>query len=102
MVSLVYYSILYTGKQYDFRQNNIQKICCYFAEKIENVKKDLLFLLNNNAKIIKFLDRSFNVNKGYMLEILKFINENDNNFSTFQFEVVGDLLTDEETDYINK
>ena len=68
---------------------------------IERVKEDLLFLLNKRAKIIKFLDRSFNVNKGYMLEILKFINEHDNKYTTFQFEVVGDLLTKEECDYIN-
>ena len=31
-----------------------------------------------------------------MLEILKFINEHDNGYTTFQFEVVGDLLTNEE------
>lgn len=68
---------------------------------IEKVKEDLLFLLNKKAKIIKFLDRSFNVNKGYMLEILKFINEHDNGYTTFQFEVVGDLLTNEECEYIN-
>ena len=68
---------------------------------METVKKDLLLLLNNNARIIKFLDRSFNVNKGYMLEILKFIKENDNGVSTFQFEIVGDLLTNEECDFIN-
>lgn len=68
---------------------------------IETVKQDLLFLLENNARIIKFLDRSFNVNRGYMLEILKFINEHDNGVSTFQFEVVGDLLSDEEIAYIN-
>ena len=64
-------------------------------------KNDLLFLLNKKAKIIKFLDRSFNVNKGYMLEILKFISEHDNGYTTFQFEVVGDLLTDEECEFIN-
>jgi len=68
---------------------------------IEQVKNDLLFLLNKKAKIIKFLDRSFNVNKGYMLEILKFISEHDNGYTTFQFEVVGDLLTDEECEFIN-
>ncbi len=67
---------------------------------IETVKNDLLFLLNKNARIIKFLDRSFNVNRGYMLEILKFIHKHDNNYSTFQFEVVGDLLSDEEIAFI--
>ena len=52
---------------------------------IERVKEDLLFLLNKKAKIIKFLDRSFNVNKGYMLEILKFIIEHDNGYTTLSF-----------------
>ena len=30
-----------------------------------------------------------------MLEILRFIKENDNGYTTFQFEVVGDMLSDE-------
>ncbi|MDD3170708.1 MAG: radical SAM protein, partial [Bacilli bacterium] len=68
---------------------------------LDKVKDEILFLLSKKAKIIKFLDRSFNVNKEYMMEILKFINENDNGYSTFQLEVVGDLLTDKEINYIN-
>lgn len=67
---------------------------------IEEVKENLLFLLNNNAKIIKFLDRSFNINQKRTLEILKFIGTHDNNYTTFQFEVVGDRLSEEIIDYI--
>jgi len=62
---------------------------------IEEVKSNLKYLLDNNAKIIKFLDRSFNVDQKSMLEILRFIKENDNGYTTFQFEVVGDMLSDE-------
>ena len=69
---------------------------------IEKVKKEIKYLLDNNCKTIKFLDRSFNINKEYMLEILKFIKENDNNISVFQFEIVGDLLDKEIIEYINK
>lgn len=69
---------------------------------IDQVKNEIKFLLDNNCKTIKFLDRSFNINKDYMLEILEFIKENDNGVSIFQFEIVGDLLSKEVINYINK
>ena len=59
---------------------------------LDEVKTNLLFLLEHNAKIIKFLDRSFNINKEYTKEILTFIRDRDNGYTTFQFEVVGDTL----------
>ena len=68
---------------------------------LEEVKNNILYLLNNNARIIKFLDRSFNVNKVYTKEILSFIKEHDNGISTFQFEVVGDNIDDEIVEIIN-
>lgn len=67
---------------------------------IEKVKNEIKFLLDNNCKTIKFLDRSFNINKDYMLEILKFINKFDNGVSTFQFEIVGDLLDKDVIEYV--
>jgi radical SAM superfamily enzyme YgiQ (UPF0313 family) len=69
---------------------------------IEKVKSEIKFLLDNNCRTIKFLDRSFNINKDYMLEILEFIKENDNGVSVFQFEIVGDLLSKDVIEYINK
>ena len=69
---------------------------------IEKVKKELKFLLDHNCKTIKFLDRSFNINKDYMLEILEFIKENDNGISVFQFEIVGDLLSKDIIEYIKQ
>lgn len=67
---------------------------------IEKVKQEIKYLLNNNCRTIKFLDRSFNINKDYMLEILQFIKDNDNGISVFQFEIVGDLLNKEIIEYI--
>lgn len=67
---------------------------------IEQVKKEIKYLLDNNCKIIKFLDRSFNINKEYMFDILNFINENDNGVSIFQFEIVGDLLDKDIINYV--
>ena len=70
--------------------------------ELDEIKTNLLFLLNNNARIVKFLDRSFNVNQHYMVEILSFINEHDNGFTTFQFEIVGDRLSNEAISLLNK
>ena len=69
---------------------------------IEKVKNEIKYLLNNNARTIKFLDRSFNINKEYMLDILKFIKDNDNGISVFQFEIVADLLDKDVIEFINK
>ena len=68
---------------------------------IEKVKKEIKYLLDNGCRTIKFLDRSFNINKDYMLDILEFIKENDNGVSVFQFEIVGDLLSKDVIEYIN-
>lgn len=85
--------------------------CSYCMASLENkvrffpldkVKNEIKFLLNNNCRTIKFLDRSFNINKEYMLDILKFIKDNDNGVSVFQFEIVGDLLDIEIINYINQ
>lgn len=67
---------------------------------IENTYQELLYLLKNNAKTIKFLDRSFNINKDHMLDILKFLKENDNNYTTIQFEIVGERLDDDVLTFI--
>jgi len=67
---------------------------------LKQVKEEIKYLLDNNCKTIKFLDRSFNINKNYMLDILSFINDNDNGISVFQFEIVGDLLDKEVIEFV--
>ncbi|MGI6710294.1 MAG: DUF4080 domain-containing protein [Bacilli bacterium] len=59
---------------------------------LEKLKEEISFLLKEKVKIIKFLDRSFNVNAEYTLAILNYIKANDNNHTTFQFEVIGDYI----------
>ncbi len=51
-------------------------------------------LMEKKVKTVKFLDRTFNADTKYLLAILDFIEEN-NIFTTFQFEIVVDRLTDE-------
>ena len=62
---------------------------------IEQIKAEILWALKAQAKTVKFLDRTFNVDSKRMLEILSFIKANDNQTTVFQMEIVADILTPE-------
>ena len=62
---------------------------------IERVKKELLFFIEHDVPLVKFVDRTFNADKKRAREIFKFIIENSKN-TCFHFELAGNLL-DEET-----
>lgn len=64
-------------------------------KNIHLVKKDLKLFLDNNVKIVKFVDRTFNVDKIRSLEIIKYIIDNDNGVSTFHFELSPNLIDDD-------
>lgn len=64
----------------------------YFS--IGRVKEDLTRIVNSGALIIKFTDRTFNVNRKRANEILKFIKDSFYDRKVcFHFEVGGDLFT---------
>ncbi|NLX94044.1 MAG: DUF4080 domain-containing protein [Clostridiales bacterium] len=58
---------------------------------LERVKEELSLLLSHGAACIKFVDRTFNANKGRMAAILEYIYSLDT-ACTFHFEVAGDLF----------
>lgn len=66
---------------------------------IERVKSDILYLINGGAKIIKFLDRTFNINRDYAMEMFKFLIENHQG-CVFQFEITADIMRPEVLDYL--
>lgn len=66
-------------------------------DKVLDILKELMA---RKAKTVKFLDRTFNANKEYMMKILSFINEH-NICTTFQFEIVVDRLSSDVIDFIN-
>lgn len=66
---------------------------------IEHVKSDLLYLINHGAKIIKFLDRTFNINRSYAMEMFQFLIENHGG-CVFQFEITADIMRPEVLDYL--
>lgn len=63
--------------------------------EINRVKKELRFLVDKGAKLIKFVDRTFNCNMKFAMDVWKFLIELDTE-ATFHFEISADILTEEE------
>ncbi|EPY2305617.1 B12-binding domain-containing radical SAM protein [Clostridium sporogenes] len=68
---------------------------------IERVKKEIKFLVDKNVKLIKFVDRTFNCNHKFAMEVWEYIINLDTD-ATFHFEISADLLTKEELDILCK
>ncbi|EJE7233200.1 DUF4080 domain-containing protein [Clostridium sporogenes] len=68
---------------------------------IERVKKEIKFLVDKNVKLIKFVDRTFNCNHKFAMEVWEYIIDLDTD-ATFHFEISADLLTKEELDILSK
>ena len=69
---------------------------------IEEIKKEVLLLINKGGRIFKFLDRTFNANKKNFLSLIDFIIKHHKENNSFQFEITGDLLDDDVIRYINE
>ena len=69
---------------------------------IDEIKKEVLLLINGGGRVFKFLDRTFNANKKNFLSLIDFIITNHKPNNSFQFEITGDLLDDEIIKYINQ
>lgn len=68
---------------------------------IERVKKDLLYLIESGAKLIKFIDRTFNIKRDYALEIFQFLIDNHQG-CVFQFEITADIMRPEVLEFLNE
>lgn len=55
------------------------------------IKANLLFLMQN-GRVIKFLDRTFNVKKDFTLDIFRFILKHYKPANIFQFEITADIV----------
>lgn len=68
---------------------------------VERVKKELKFLTDKKVTLVKFVDRTFNCNPKYAIEIWEYLIKIQGEI-TFHFEISADLLTDEELDVLSK
>lgn len=68
---------------------------------MESIKRTLLFLMEH-GKVIKFLDRTFNIKKDFTLEIFQFILDHHQPGNVFQFEITADILHPDIIRFINE
>ncbi|MCR8645632.1 B12-binding domain-containing radical SAM protein [Paenibacillus sp. N1-5-1-14] len=66
---------------------------------IERTKADILYLIDSGAKLIKFVDRTFNIKREYAMEMFEFLIENHRG-CVFQFEITADIMRPEVLDYL--
>lgn len=68
---------------------------------METIKRTLLFMMEN-GKVIKFLDRTFNIKKDFTLVIFEFILANYREGNVFQFEITADILHPDIIKFVNE
>ncbi|HZG88088.1 B12-binding domain-containing radical SAM protein [Paenibacillus sp.] len=69
---------------------------------IERTKRDLLHLIRSGARLIKFVDRTFNIKRDYALEIFQFLIDNHGGSCVFQFEITADIMRPEVISFLSE
>lgn len=80
--------------------SSIDKSVRYFS--IERAKKDLKRFIDIGTRLVKFVDRTFNLNKDRYMEIWKFLLENYRENITFHFEINANIFDDEVLEFLKK
>jgi anaerobic magnesium-protoporphyrin IX monomethyl ester cyclase len=68
----------------------------------DKVKEDIRFLMQNGAKTIKFVDRTFNISRSYAMEMFQFLIDEHLPGTVFQFEITADIMRPEVIEFLNK
>lgn len=67
----------------------------------DKVKDDIRYLMNNGAKTIKFVDRTFNISRSYAMEMFQFLIDEHQPGVVFQFEITADIMRPEVIQFLN-
>ncbi|MDU1912302.1 B12-binding domain-containing radical SAM protein [Fusobacterium sp.] len=78
--------------------SSIDKTVRYYS--LERVKEDLIIFLNSPIKLLKFVDRTFNLKKERYMKIWQFLLENYREGITFHFEINANIFDDEVLDFL--
>jgi len=68
----------------------------------DKVKEDIRYLMKNGAKIIKFVDRTFNISRSYAMEMFQFLIDEHQPGVVFQFEITADIMRPEVIQFLNE
>lgn len=66
-----------------------------------DIKSNLLYLMQH-GRVIKFLDRTFNMKKDFTIDIFQFILDHHKPGNIFQFEITADILHPDIIQFINE
>jgi radical SAM superfamily enzyme YgiQ (UPF0313 family) len=66
-----------------------------------NIKSTLLYMMKH-GRVIKFLDRTFNIKKDFTIDIFEFILKHHYPQNVFQFEITADILHPDIIKFINE
>ncbi len=80
--------------------SSLEKGVRYFPR--EYIEDNLRYLINSDVKQIKFLDRTFNLNKKHTSGVFDFLIDSHRPDLSCQFEIYADLLNDEAIEYLNR
>lgn len=67
----------------------------------EAIKEEIRYLMKNGAKIIKFVDRTFNISRSYAMDMFEFLIKEHLPGTVFQFEITADIMRPEVIQYLN-
>ncbi len=79
--------------------SSLEKGVRYFPQ--EYIFDNLKYFIESDAKLIKFLDRTFNLNMKHTYGIFNFLAEHYRPSLSCQFEIYADLLKDEMIEFLN-
>lgn len=80
--------------------SSIDKSVRFFS--LERTKKDLKKFIEIGTRLVKFVDRTFNLNKKRYLEIWKFLLDNYRENIIFHFEINANIFDDEVLEFLKK
>lgn len=66
---------------------------------IDRTKRDLEYLVDSGAKLVKFVDRTFNIKRDYAMDVFGHLIKNHGG-CTFQFEITADIMRPEVLDFL--
>ena len=65
-------------------------------KSLARVKEELQIFLDREVPQVKFIDRTFNADPAFALEIWRYIRDHDRGITNFHFEIEADRMTEEE------
>ncbi len=68
----------------------------------ERIKDDIRYLMKHGARVIKFVDRTFNISRSYAMDMFRFLIDEHLPGTVFQFEITADIMRPEVIEFLNQ